>query len=88
MNSIICAGSNCGSALAGLSVVAINRFGWRVSQKMTGIAGILVAVLGFLAIKEPKRTIVENETESVRTQIKSSFKEIAQNPVLRYCAIA
>lgn len=70
--------------------------GWRNTYKLFGTFGLIVGLLGFLVIKEPKRNSFKDksppkeefEAISGENKIVSSFREILTNPVLRFSGLA
>ena len=56
-NSLMTTASYIGYGLSTLLILSIQRFGWRQSYIIIGSAGIIMSIVGFLAIKEPERGI-------------------------------
>ena len=55
-NSMITASPLVGTGLASLNILLISKSGWRGTYKLMAMFGFLIAGLGALIAKEPKRT--------------------------------
>lgn len=53
-NSLLYSASYLGIAISSLSVILINKLGWRGTYCVMGVFGIVTAFLSNLSIKEPK----------------------------------
>ena len=54
-NSILTLGVYLGFALSSVSVMLIEKNGWRYLYKIIGVIGIVISLLAFLLVREPKR---------------------------------
>lgn len=54
-NSLIKAAPYAGSALSGLSIIAIGQIGWRAVVTAMGAVGVLAGLLALFTIEEPAR---------------------------------
>ena len=58
-NSIIGTGAYVGNAAGAQLVNVTNSFGWRAAYWTKGGLGVLIGILSFLLIKEPKRGLMQ-----------------------------
>ena len=58
-NAIETSGSYVGGGLSALSVLIIKKWGWKAMYKLTGGFGILMGIIAYFGIKEPKRGVFD-----------------------------
>lgn len=59
---VISAGPYLGGGISSLQLMLIDKYGWRFPLKTMGITGIIVSILAFFVIKEPKRYFNQHES--------------------------
>ena len=98
-NSIVAASSYIGAGFCSLSVLLIDRVGWRQTLQTIGNFGVAVGLLNLLFVKEPKRGMF-NQTQIEETpqieeekqpysfdQVQSAMKKVISKPVIRFCTL-
>jgi MFS family permease len=54
INSILQSGNYIGWGLSSISILAINKFGWRYTYQILGALALFIAIICSLAVKDPK----------------------------------
>lgn len=74
-NSILKTGPYIGSALASLSVMAVNTVGWRMTTNFMGAVGLVIGLLTLFTIKEPKRGAMVSEEQKAVADFREMLEE-------------
>ena len=62
-NSILNSAAYVGIALSSLTILMIDKIGWRQSFNVMGIAGMILGVATLLFVKEPERGVFHPKKE-------------------------
>lgn len=98
-NSMLYSASYLGIAISSLSIIMINKVGWRGTYCIMGLFGLFSAIFAKLILKEPNNIIesikdnehkekVKREKQSRLENIKESFTLIMKNKTTRLVMIA
>ena len=88
--SFVMLGTPAGTFLGALTAGWVAaEYGWRHAFYALGIPGVIVAVLMYVVLKEPRRGLVDNEPK-IRAPVpnfRAFLKTVAERPALRYVVI-
>jgi MFS family permease len=60
-NALLSSATFMGVALSSITIILIKAMGWRSTYGLMGFAGLFIALLTFLGMKEPKHIVTEEE---------------------------
>ena len=98
-NSVLAAGLYFGSSLCSLSILGIEKIGWRDTYSWIGLSGLAIGAASLILVREPERgafapegVVVEVEVEEDKRPLLNIFTDsiggLYANPVTRYCTLA
>ena len=56
-NAVLQSANNIGFAISSMSIIIIQKSGWRALYKIMGMAGAVLGAIYFLFVREPKNTV-------------------------------
>lgn len=68
-NSIFTSSIYVGGAFSSLSILLIEKFGWRGDYEITGGIGIIAGVIGLIALEEPIRGQFESRPAVIEAEV-------------------
>ena len=90
---LLTAGPYLGSAICGLTILAVERIGWRGCYQAMGLSGVLFGIAQLVFIREPKRkqlgeqAAASEHSASPNVSVMDSLFGLTKNPVTWYATL-